>query len=138
MDLTYCTSALARTQQWIALSRLTSPTKPAPAARRFALFFLLVHKGGHVRELFKVFILAVRVDRVRTMAFLGLLVGLSVDLLQFLASLRIADLFYGKLDSANFEDISHVYLIVLSSHTNTIRYKLFKQARISVLTTFSF
>ena len=50
------------------------------------------------------------------MAFLSLLVGLSVDLLQFLARLRIADLFYGKLDSANFEDISHVYLIVLSSH----------------------
>ena len=116
MDLTYCTCTLARTQQWVALSGLTGPTKPAPAARRFALFFFLVHQGGHVSELLKVLILAVRVDRVRTMAFLGLLVGLSVDLLQFLARLRIADLFYGKLDSANFEDISHVYLIVLSSH----------------------
>ena len=102
VDLTYCAGALASTQQWIALSGLTGPAKSAPAARRFPLFFFLVHEGGHVGELLELLVLAVRVDRVRTVAFLRLLVGISVVILQFSAGFRIADLFYGKLHSANF------------------------------------
>ena len=62
MNLTNSSRTLARTQERITLGGLTGPAESAPAARCFAIFLLLIHDGGHIREFFKVLIIAIRED----------------------------------------------------------------------------
>lgn len=109
MNLTHSTLTLAGAQQWILFVCLANPTETTSNAIHFAFFFRLAKDSLHFSEFFKVFVLGICVDRVSTVPFLLICLALNLQRFVFIA---VANFLDSKLYSANFEDVSLLYLIV--------------------------
>lgn len=109
MDLTHSTLALAGAQQWILIVCLANPTESTSNSIHFTFLFCLAKDGLHFSKFFKVFVLGICVDRVCTVPLFLICLALNLQCFIFITVTNFLD---SKFNSANFEDITFLYLVV--------------------------
>lgn len=105
MDLTDTAGTFTRTEQGVLLAALGSPTETAFALR--VLIAHIYHRSRHVDKLFEFLLICVGEDTVSAVALL--LLSLAIDVHRLGC---VTDLLHGELDTADFQNITLLNLIV--------------------------
>ena len=106
MDLADRASAFTRAEQRVLTGGLRRPTETALALRVFVTH--VSHRRRHLDKLFKIFLVCVSENGVRTVAFLLLRRLINLHLVSF------TDFFDRELYPANFQDVLLLNFVILS------------------------